>query len=89
MSFGGKQNDDDFQRHNADRHYRQGSGQDRFRQQAVRKDPREVLYTVQGQKTGPGGIYYLLLCVGSSGPRNGQWVNEQELIPVGGLFRVR
>lgn len=33
-----KQSDDDFQRHNADRHRRQGTGQDKFRQRGGYED---------------------------------------------------
>lgn len=59
--YQGKQSDDDFQRHNANRHHREGSGQDRFRQQAVQddgghgqwvneKDVRPVKTTNRGEK---------------------------------------
>lgn len=56
-SFQDKQSDNDFQRHNADRHYREGSGQDRLQQRFAHKDRPEALYTVAGQMTRREGSY--------------------------------
>ena len=87
-SFQGKQSDNDFQRHNADRHYREGSGQDRLQQQLAHKDRPEALYTVAGQMTRREGSYYLLRSVGWNGPQSEKWVNVKELIQVGQYVRV-
>ena len=72
-----KQSDDDLQRHNADRHHREGSGQDRSGQQD--HDGGAVLYTIESQKTQGDGRYYRLRCVGPYGPRDGQWVKMKEV----------
>lgn len=71
-NYQGRQSDDDFQRHNANRHHREESGQDRFGQQAE-------LYTVESQKTQGDGRYFRLRSPGSYGPRDGQWVKAKEV----------
>ena len=65
-SYRGRQSDDDFQRHNANRHHREGRGQDRS----------GALYT---EKSGSGGGYVCLKSVGNYGPLDGQWVNVMKL----------
>ena len=60
------QTDDDFQRHNANRHHREGSGQDRS----------GALYI---EKSGSGGRYVYLKSFGNYGPLDGQWVNVMKL----------
>ena len=77
--YQGKQSDDNFQRHNANRHHREGSGQDQFGQQAVGEDDDAVLYTIESQKTQGAECYYRLRCVGPYGPRDGQWVSVKEV----------
>ena len=74
-----KQSDDKFQRHNANRRHREGSGQDQFGQQAIGEDDGAVLYTVVCRKTQGSECYYRLRCVGPYGPRDGQWVNVKEV----------
>ena len=77
--------DDDFQRHNANRHHREQSGQDRFGQQALLK--RE-LYSIEGEKEAGGEVYYWLRSTGQNGqkgPRDKQWVNAKEVIHKGRL----
>ena len=71
----GQQSDDDYQRHNADRHRREGSGQDRFGQKALIDDPHRILYMIVQRV----GDYCVLQSVGKYGPRSGQWVNVMEL----------
>ena len=66
-----KQSDDDFQRHNANRRHREGSGQDRFGQQAGRDNDGALLYTVERLL---GGRYYRLQSVASNGPGDGRLV---------------
>ena len=67
-SYWGKQSDDDYQRHNASRHHREQSGQDRFR------------YSIDGEMRARGELHYMLRCEGQVGPRDGQWVNAKEVI---------
>lgn len=78
-NYQGRQSDDDFQRHNANRHHREGSGQDRYGQQGVRGDIGAPLYTVENQKTQGDGRYYRLRSAGSYGSRDGQWVKAKEV----------
>ena len=84
-SYRGKQSDDDFQRHNAHRHNREQSGQDRFGQQALPKGAGRELYSIKGENQAGGELYYRLRCVGQDGPRDGQWVNAREVIHMGDL----
>lgn len=77
--YQGKQSDDDFQRHNANRQHREESGQDRFGQQAVGDDGGAVLYTIECQRRGGDGCFYRLRSVGPIGPRHGQWVKVKEV----------
>ena len=79
-SYQSKQSDDDIQRHKADRHHREGSGQDRFGQQAVQKE----LYIAEMQ---PDGYNYRLRSYGSYGPRDGQLVRAYEYEEVGTTSR--
>ena len=68
-SVQGKQNDNDYQRHNANRQHREGRGQDRFGQQ---------MYEVAGEHN---GCYYLLkdtLNV-SPGPLHNQLVHKSRV----------
>ena len=82
-SYWGKQSDDEYQRHNAFRHHREQSGQDRFRQEALQKGAGEVRYSVDGETRAPGELYYRLRGEGQVGPRDGQWVNAKEVIHKG------
>lgn len=70
-NYRGEQSDDSYQRHNANRHHREESGQDRFGQQ--------VLYRTESQKTQGVERYHLLRRVESTGSRDGQWVKEKDL----------
>lgn len=79
-SYRGRQSDDDFQRHNADRHHREGSGQDRLGQQAAQKDAK---YTAIGAKVDYDGRYYRLESVGKYGPLHGEWANLKKLEQAG------
>ena len=65
--------DNDYQRHDAYRHRREGKGQDRYGQ----------LYEAVDQKTQGDGCYYLLRGIGSRSyaHRDGQWVNVKDLKP--------
>ncbi len=74
-----KQSDDDMQRHNAIRHHREGSGQDRYGQEAFRDEGVAVLYTIDGQKMQGDRRYYRLQSVKPYGPRDGQWVQMKEV----------
>lgn len=78
-NYRGEQSDDEFQRHNANRHHREESGQDRFGQRAVRNGDGAVLYRTEGRKMQGVECYHLLRCVGLKGPRDGQWVKEKDL----------
>ena len=83
-SYRGKQSDDDFQRHNANRHHREQSGQDRFRQEVLQKDAGRVIYSIEAEtRTADGELYYRLRCEGEGGPRDGQWVNAKEVMRKG------
>lgn len=82
-SYRGKQSDDDYQRHNAFRHHREQSGQDRFRQEAFPKGAGEVRYSIVGEMRARGEAYFMLRCEGQVGPRDGQWVNAREVIHMG------
>ena len=84
-SYHGKQSDDDFQRHNAHRHNREQSGQDRFGQRAFLNGAGWELYSIEGEKKAGGELYYWLRCVGQYGPRDRQWVNAKEVIHKGNL----
>ena len=71
--------DDDFQRHNAHRHHREGSGQDLLGQQVVH---RGSLYTVTAQQTRSDGPYCRLKSLehlAYQGPLDGQWVKSEQL----------
>ena len=76
-SYRGSQSDDDFQRHNANRHHREGSGQDRLGQQAT------AMYTDQRDCWRSDGHYYYLKSLGDYGPLDGQWVNAKKLEQAG------
>lgn len=65
-SYRVRQSDDDFQRHNANRHHHEGRGQDRS----------GALYTEKG---GSGGPYVYLKSLGKYGPLDGQRVNVMKL----------
>ena len=75
-SYRGRQSDDDFQRHNANRHHREGSGQDRLGQRAAQKDAR---YTAKDEERRYDGRYCRLESLGTLGPLHGQWVNVEKL----------
>ena len=75
-----QQSDDDFQRHNGMRKGREQKGEDRFGRQAYRTSAGSVLYAIESEITRDDGRYYRLRCVGGNGPRDGQWVNEKEVI---------
>ena len=66
-SYRSRQSDNDFQRHNADRHHREGSGQDRTGQSALPRPPPpppEKQFWICGN-CGEGGlqIKYQLHCL--------------------------
>ena len=69
-SYHGRQSDDDRQRHNANRHHREGRGQDRT----------GAIYT---GKNGSDGRYCYLKSLGNYGPLDGQWVNVKNLVQAG------
>lgn len=71
-NYRGEQSDDSYQRHNANRHHREESGQDRFGQQ-------QVLYKTEGLERAGAERYHLLRRVESTGSRDGQWVKEKDL----------
>ena len=79
-SYRGTQSDDDFQRHNANRHHREGSGQDRLGQRAAQKDAE---YTAIDEINGSDGRYCYLKSLGNYGPLDGQWVNVKNLEQAG------
>ena len=78
-NYQGKQSDDDFQRHNANRQHREESGQDRYGQQTIRDDGGVSLYIIESQKEQGDECFYRLRGVGSYRPRDGQWVNVKEV----------
>ena len=79
-SYRDRQTDDDFQRHNANRHHREGSGQDRLGQRAAQKDYK---YTAGYEQRRDDGLYICLKTFGNYGPLNGQWVNVKKLEQAG------
>ena len=75
-SYRGRQSDDDFQRHNAHRHHREGSGQDRL---GALVAPKDAIYTAKDELAG----YYYLKSLGKKGPLDGNLVNVKVLEQVG------
>ena len=70
MSYHTKQSDSNCQQHNADRHHREGRGQDRLG--ALYKETR-----------GSNGLYVYLKSLGGCGPLDGQCVNVKKLEQAG------
>ena len=63
-SYRGRQSDDDFQRHNADRHHREGSGQDRTGQSVLPRPPPKKQFWICGNcGEGELPIKYQLHCL--------------------------
>ena len=79
-SYRSRQSDDDFQRHNANRHHREGSGQDRLGQRAAQKDAKYTAIAEQWRYDRP---YYLLESWANVGALQGQWVNVEKLEQAG------
>ena len=70
LSYHGSQSDGDRQQHNAERHHREGRGQDRL----------GALYT---EKRGSDGLYVYLKSLGGHGPLDGKRVNVKKLEQAG------
>ena len=70
MSYHTEQSDSNWQQHNADRHHREGRGQDRL----------GALYK---ETSGSNGHYVYLKSLGGCGPLDGKRVNVKKLEQAG------